>query len=289
MNLSSNLGLIKWQTNCKLKLSYNYEQNGSWGDAIECAKKVVKFSSNRRWKGLQFVSLLQVFNMYTLVNSPKAKIYRDRCKIFINQIESKSDLALYYYQLGNYLVTSEKYKKAINSYKKAEKYYLDIQFGDDAIRCALKIAYAYLLSGFDNKCKKKLDKIQVLIKNMESEDLFNEYFILQLSYYYLMKTQKKKMNNLTLECESRIKKINNIKIYIDMSKILFRIYSRAGNKKKGIFYYKCYHRKLSLIVNQLDNKSYSGSYIQNSDYSTIRFEAKLLNNKNRSVRGTDLS
>ena len=288
IELSSDLGLTMWQANCQLKLSYNYERNGSWGEAIKSAKIVVTFSSKRHWKDLQFVSLLQLFNMYTLIYNHRAKYYGDRCQTMINQIESKSDLALYYYQMGNYFVTTDKHKQAIISYKHAERYYRDVKFADDALRCSLKIAYVYLINRLNNKCKQRLMIINKYLKNMESEDLFNEYLVLQMAFYYLTKTNISKLNEIATTCEKKIKDINNISVYLDMSKMLFRIFAKAGIKKKSIYYYKCYHKKMSLIINQIENSEYSQGFIESGDYSDVRKEARIIK-KNRSVPKTDLS
>ncbi|NIO29210.1 MAG: protein kinase [Candidatus Latescibacteria bacterium] len=276
VKLASNLGLIKWAAESKLRMSFNFEKMGYWGNATSCADRVRNNSIKNSWQELRFFSVLQLFNLSIEAKNIAAHNYKKECARLSKNIEKKSDIALYQYLLGNYYHDRKMYDNAIRSYKNAKNLYLKSTYEDDSVRSELKIAYIYLEMAKYDQTIKLLSDIERRLKKMESPELLGIYLAIDLAYKYIRRFEKGRLIHVAKNCEKHFNLIRDVDTYLNLCSLLFRVYGRIGNMQKSIKYFELYHKKIRMIVNQLDNAGDAERLIEQSDYTRMKKEAMIL-------------
>ncbi|MCK5606818.1 hypothetical protein KAR91_33255, partial [Candidatus Pacearchaeota archaeon] len=278
-SISENIGLIKWKSQSKLRISFNLEKMGLWGSAITYGYDVRSAALKNAWSELNYYCNIHLFNLFIKIRSNKAHNFKRKCNNYESIVKQRYVFAFYKYTLGNYFTSYNQPSKALTEYKKAKKAYSNIDYKDDSIRSEIKIINTYLDLGAYKKALKKIEITEDEIRSIESNDIKADFMATVLKYNYITRKNKKEIKKIVKRCEEIMNKTNDINIILRMSEILFRAYSRLGEIRKGSYYFKIYQNRLKLIVNQLEGYESISNLIKNGNYTKLLNEAKIMQKK----------
>jgi len=274
VRVALNMGMIELVNDLMLRYALIHQNLGYYGNAIHYAETVKNRVSVEYRSEQFFYSLLILFDLHNSIHHNRAREFKNELDLLLPTVEAKYRLALYHWFSADYFYRRREFGEAFQEYKLAQEMYESIEYVDDAVRCALRVAMIHIDLGEFEKANKIVSGMHSQIEKMESQDLSAEFYYVCLKLHDAWQADEEKFLLYLKICEEIWTKVSDVNIQLKLNALLFKACLKTAQVELSMAYFQRYYVQIRQIANNLPGADYIDQFLSDEEFNELVEEYK---------------